>query len=187
MRKGRLTIRLWVSLAMAVLLLALGCSAGDQASDQVANSAASAPAATVNSAPEPASASKPFPVLGADVNGEEVPIENGQRVPLRDGVFAEVFVVPYPPTPETDLHLFLFQGQKPLKGAQIVAVYDMIDMDHGAKDRQIGREVEDGHYVIPLDLFMWGDWVADAAISHPEFDTSLRLLLGVYLWKRRSS
>ncbi|MBI4329677.1 MAG: hypothetical protein HY673_00165 [Chloroflexi bacterium] len=125
-----------------------------------------------------------FPVLGAEINGEEVPIQNGQRVPLKDGLLAEVFVTPYPPTPETDLYLILRRAERPLRGAEIVVTYDMRDMDHGARDRQIGREIADGQYAIALDMLMWGDWVADAVISHPGFEGTLRVLMGVYPWQK---
>lgn len=134
--------------------------------------------------PVPTSRGKAFPMLGVELKGETMPIENGQRLPLGEGLFAEVFVVPFPPTPETDLHLFLFQGERPINGAEMRVVYDMIDMDHGALDKQIGREVEAGHYAAFLDMFMFGDWVADVAISHPQFDYTLKVLLAVQPWRK---
>lgn len=127
-----------------------------------------------------------FPVLGVETRDiERTPIENGQRIPLRDGLSVEVIVVPFPPFSETDLHLFLLRGETAITNAEIIVTYDMEDMDHGALDRQIGREVEPGHYGMFLDLFMYGDWVADVTISHQDFDASLRLLLGVYPWRER--
>ncbi|MBI4295986.1 MAG: hypothetical protein HY667_02575 [Chloroflexi bacterium] len=127
-----------------------------------------------------------FPVLGAEISGEEVPIKNGQRLSLKGDVLAEVFVTPFPPTPETELQLILRRGEAPLRGAEIIVTYDMRDMDHGVRDRQIGREIADGYYAISLDMLMWGDWVADAVISHPEFEGTLRVLMGVYPWSKKN-
>lgn len=192
MRQG---LGLWrqASLVAIVLIPIMGCSQGNilfsPPSPTVSSSRAQGISGTSSQNPATsasASKGKAFPVLGVEIAGETTSIRNGQRLSLGDGLFGEVLTVPFPPTPETELHLFLLAGEKPVKGAEITVIYDMVDMDHGAKDRQIGREVEEGHYAVPLDLFMYGDWAADVTISHPRVDATLRVLLGVLPWKKKS-
>ncbi|MBI4286830.1 MAG: FixH family protein [Chloroflexi bacterium] len=184
---GKRPLRAYWGLVALLPLLFSGCGVATPGAQQpapVVSAAAPVPGSTPPAAPT--SRAGAFPILGAEVNGEDVAIENGRRLSLGNGLFAEVSVTPYPPAPKTEVRLLLLRGQTPVEGAEIVVVYDMVDMDHGARDIAIGREIGPGQYSISIDPFMWGDWVANAAISHPEFDASLRLLLGVYAWRSRS-
>lgn len=185
---------MWPGAALVALALLLqGCGGGGAPANPPPlavsrPTAQSSPIATSTPpnlvSPAPASEGKAFPMLGVEIKGETMPIENGQRVVLGDGWSAEILVAPFPPTPETDLHLFLFRGETPVKGSEMRVIYDMIDMDHGAIDRKIGREVEVGHYAVFLDMFMYGDWAADVIISHPQFDYTLKVLFAVRPWKK---
>lgn len=122
-------------------------------------------------------------IRGVGINGEVIPWENGQRLSLSDGLSLEMFIVLYSPIYVTDLHLFPLRGETPVKGAKVEVTSDMTDMGHGPSDPQIGREVEDGDYGLPLEFTMFGNWEVDVSIRHPQFDANLRLLLLVYPWK----
>ncbi|MBI2304362.1 MAG: hypothetical protein HYU86_06405 [Chloroflexi bacterium] len=174
----------WWGLAwMLVPLLALRCSEGTPLPDEPSSVVSSSPT-PISAAAVSASGGKAFPVLGVETKDGVIPIQNGQRLAIEDGLFAEVFVVPFPPSPQTDVHLFLLRGETAVEDAKILITYDMTDMDHGTLDRVLAREVESGHYAAPLDMLMWGDWVAEAAIRHREFDANFRVLLGVYPWRK---
>ncbi len=93
-------------------------------------------------------------------------MENGGRVPVSDDFVAEVFVSPYPPDWNTDLHLFLLHKTdfEPVKDADVDLDYEMVWMDHGV-DTQVGRKVGDGHYLLPLSFLMYGDWNIDVRMN----------------------
>ncbi|MBI4319746.1 MAG: FixH family protein [Chloroflexi bacterium] len=176
-----------LTLALTVLLsfLALGCSGATAQTRQrpAVLSGSATPVAPPSPAPFPIGRGKEFPALGVEMAGEVIPVENGQRLavkntqrlPLGDGQ-VEVFIVPFPPSDKTDLHLLLFRGEAPLTGAEVKTSFDMPLSPHGAV-QQTGREVEAGHYAMPLDLIMYGEWVGDVLINHPGFNADFRVLL----------
>lgn len=108
------------------------------------------------------------PKLGfIPARGEDpVAMENGGRVPLGDDKIAEVFIAPYPPEWNTDLHLYLLDKDdfKPVEGVDVDLNYEMVWMDHGI-DSQIGTKVDDGHYLLPLSFLMYGDWQVDVRMD----------------------
>lgn len=124
-------------------------------------------------------------VRGVRISGEVIPYENGQRLSLGDGSSLEVFIAPYSTDYVADLHVFPLRGETPVRGAKLEVASDMTDMGHGPDPLQIGREVEDGDYGLPLELYMFGNWDVYVIISHPQFDASLQLLLWVYPWSWR--
>ena len=118
------------------------------------------------------------PRLGFIVDREAVAMKNGGRVPLGDDRVAEVFLAPYPPNWQTDLHLYLLNRNdfSPVTDADVDLLYEMVWMDHGI-DGQVGRKVADGHYVLPLDFLMYGDWSVDTRITLPEGKKHLRFIV----------
>ena len=108
------------------------------------------------------------PKLGfISARGEDpVAMENGGRVPVSDDMVAEIFVSPYPPDWNTDLHLFLLRKSdfEPVKDVNVDLDYEMVWMDHGV-DTQIGSKVADGHYLLPLSFLMYGDWNIDVRMN----------------------
>lgn len=177
-----------VALTVLLSFLAATCSGGTvQTTRLPAFSSGSAnPIAPPSPTSFPISRGKVFPALGVEMAGEVIPIENGQRLsvkntqrlPLRDGQ-VEVFVVPFPPSAKTDLHLFLFRAEAPVTGAEVEGVFDMPLFSHG-RVQQMGREVETGHYAFSLDLLMYGEWVGDVVINHPNFYADFQVLLRFY-------
>ena len=95
-----------------------------------------------------------------------VALENGGRVPLGEDKLAEVFLSPYPPDWNTDLHLFLLDNTefKPIQKVDVDLEYDMVWMDHGI-DAQIGTKLDEGHYLLPLSFLMYGDWNVDVRLD----------------------
>lgn len=109
------------------------------------------------------------PRLGFVIEGDAVAIANGGRVPLGEGKLAEVFLAPYPPDWQTDLHLYLLNGGdfSPITDVEVDLVYEMTYMDHGI-DKLAGTQVGDGHYVLPLSFVMYGDWNVDTIVDLPK-------------------
>lgn len=110
--------------------------------------------------------------------GEAVGMKNGGRVPLGDDIIAEVFLSPYPPDWQTDLHLFLMDKNtfEPLTDVDVDLVYEMVYMDHGI-DALEGTKVKDGHYLLPLSFLMYGDWSVDTTVELPEGKKHLRFIV----------
>ncbi|MDA1348283.1 MAG: hypothetical protein O3A47_05375 [Chloroflexi bacterium] len=118
------------------------------------------------------------PRLGFVQNGEATALENGGRVPLGEGTVAEVFIAPYPPDWQTDVHLFILDSEtfEPVTDVEVELEYEMVYMDHGI-DGLPGTKVSDGHYVMPLDFLMYGDWSVDTTVQLPEGKKHLRFIV----------
>lgn len=91
-------------------------------------------------------------------------------MPLGDGEVMEVFLVPYPPEVETELHLFLMKEgtYEPVTNVIVHMVYEMVDMDHGDAGKQFGRQVREGEYAFNLRFLMYGSYTVSATISWPD-------------------
>ncbi len=91
---------------------------------------------------------------------------NGGRVPLGEDRIAEVFLSPYPPDWNTDLHLYLLDKDtfEPLTNVDVDLEYDMVWMNHGIDPRS-GTKVGEGHYLLPLSFLMYGDWNVDIRLA----------------------
>ena len=105
-------------------------------------------------------------------------MDNGGRVPLSEDKIAEVFLAPYPPDWQTDLHLFLLGAEdyQPVTDVEVDLKYEMVYMDHGI-DAQVGTKLTDGHYVLPLSFLMYGDWLVDVTVEFPEGKKHLRFIV----------
>ena len=104
------------------------------------------------------------------VEGEQMlKIDNGSRVPVGEDKLVEVFLSPNPPDWRTDLHLFLLDKEtfEPIEDLDVLLDYDMIFMNHGTLS-SLGSKVADGHYLIPLDFLMYGDWNVEVRLDLPE-------------------
>ena len=118
------------------------------------------------------------PRLGFIQDREAIAMENGGRVALGEDKVVEVFLSPYPPDWQTDLHLFLMDKEtfEPITDVDVDLTYDMVFMDHGI-DTQVGIKLEDGHYVLPLSFLMYGDWNVDTTVQLPEGKKHLRFIV----------
>lgn len=113
--------------------------------------------------------------------GEAVEMINGGRVPLGEDKIVEVFISPYPPDWQTDLHLFLLDREtfQPLEDVDVDLTYEMVYMDHGI-DAAVGTKMGNGHYVLPLAFLMYGDWQVDTTVLLPEGKKHLRFIVKFY-------
>lgn len=109
------------------------------------------------------------PRLGFVDGKQAVAMENGGRVPLGEGRIAEVFLSPYPPDWQTDLHLFLLDNVtfEPIEDLDVQLDYEMVYMDHGTSS-SLGSKLAEGHYLVPLDFLMYGDWNVEVRLDLPE-------------------
>ena len=106
-------------------------------------------------------------------------IENGGRVSVGDDKVVEVFLSPYPPEWNTDLHLFLLSKDdfEPVENVEVDLDYDMVFMNHGI-DALSGKKIDDGHYLLPLSFVMYGDWSVDVRMDFAgEAQTDLQFIV----------
>lgn len=104
---------------------------------------------------------------------------NGGRVPLGEDRIAEVFLSPYPPDWNTDLHLYLLDKDTfdPITNVDVDLEYDMVWMNHGIDPRP-GRKIDEGHYMLPLSFLMYGDWSVDIRMAFPgEANKDLQIIV----------
>lgn len=101
--------------------------------------------------------------LNLTINGETIYIKNGGQVVLGDGLVAEIFVDPYPPsTLRSWLDIYLTQDGEPVTDASIGIEYDMLAMLHGPFWGE-AEKLGGGHYLFILDYIMFGAW--DQAVT----------------------
>lgn len=118
------------------------------------------------------------PQLGFVQGEQAIALLNGGRLPLGDDKIAEVFLAPYPPDWQTDLHLFLMTTDSfdPITDVEVDLEYDMTFMNHGIA-AQVGTKMGEGHYILPLSFLMYGDWNVDTRINFPEGEQALRFIV----------
>ena len=157
--------KLWLrilNLILASLLISMGCIASAAPYDRQGL------LPSEENAPVQAKVSPALGILPGD--GSIRWMENGGRVPLGDGEAMEVFLVPYPPEVQTELHLFVMKegSYEPVTNVIVPMEYQMVDMDHGDSGKQFGRQVRAGEYVFNLLFFMDGSYTVSVTISWPD-------------------
>ncbi len=110
-------------------------------------------------------------------------MENGESVQLTDELGVRITLAPYPPvglSAQVGLDLYLFDpAGEPVRDAAIEISYDMLSMPHGPFQSAIS-EHENGHYLISLDLIMFGAWGLEIQIL-PDRAAPARLRIVVVL------
>lgn len=94
------------------------------------------------------------------VGKKHVSFRNGGRVELADGLVAELFLDPYPPSKLRlwlDLQLTRAPNGTPVRNAKATAEYDMELMPHG-RLQATAKSVGSGHYLYALEDSMYGAW-----------------------------
>ncbi len=104
------------------------------------------------------------------------PISNGAAIPVGGNSFVELFITPYPPTPESNMDFYLYDSsnRRPITDAAVTVKYQMLYMDHGVSTLNAVSK-GDGHYLAPLQLGMVGEWVADIDVAREGEQESVRL------------
>lgn len=94
------------------------------------------------------------------VGQRHIHFRNGGRVELADGLQAEFFLDPYPPTSRKlwlDVHLTRASKGTPVASARATMDFDMELMPHGSS-KVTAKNVGGGHYVYAVDESMYGAW-----------------------------
>lgn len=113
------------------------------------------------------------------VGSKHVHFRNGGRVELADGLAAELFLDPYPPTSRKlwlDLRLTRALKGTPVARARATMESDMELMPHG-RSKATARNAGGGHYVYALDDFMYGAWLHTLRIAVGKRTHEVRLIV----------
>ncbi len=87
---------------------------------------------------------------------EWAPLPNGDTITVGELDIA-VSISPYPPGRQANLDLGIMRNGVPVTGANVTLEYDMKVMEHGAL-RLLALPGGAGHYLMPLDFIMAGDF-----------------------------
>lgn len=113
------------------------------------------------------------------LEGPSIPIRNGSRVNLGNGLVAEVFIDPYPTNRLTawlDVYLTREPGGGAVTDAHAIILYDMWSMAHGPYT-ELTRGMGDGHYVFRLEYIMFGAWEQVVEIRLPSQEKVYELVI----------
>lgn len=113
------------------------------------------------------------------VGRKHVPFRNGGRLELADGLAAELFLDPFPPTTRKlwlDVRLTRGSRGTPVAGAKATMAYDMELMPHGT-NRANARNVGGGHYLYAVEDSMYGAWLHTLRIVVGKRTHEVRLIV----------
>lgn len=116
------------------------------------------------------------------MNGQATSLQNGDTIAIADDLVLGVAVDPYPPIRfdvDVDLTLATADGT-PVTDAEVSVVWDMLIMGHGPFYSDLANNGA-GHYGTHLNLFMFGPWDLELAISPPH-DAPDDLSISLYVW-----
>lgn len=132
--------------------------------------ACAAPAAAEPAPPAPPAT----PSVFLSESGMLRPIANGGRVPIADGS-VELSFAPYPPATTTKLDVVVRDAAGRSTAADVMVVYDMIGMEHGAMSARAVAEGE--HHRASIGLPMSGPWRFVLRVARPGAVTSLLFIV----------
>ncbi len=96
--------------------------------------------------------------LAVVLDGTTRYIKNGGGVVLGDGLTAEIYIDPYPPsTLRSTMDVYLTRDGVAVVDAGVEIAYEMLAMAHGPFSAE-AKKIGGGHYLIPLDYIMFGPW-----------------------------
>lgn len=119
--------------------------------------------------------------LAVLADGKRIPLRNGGRIDLADGLAAEVYLDPYPPARTDvwlDLHLTRAATGKPVRDARGTTSYDMATHSMGPWSAA-AKNTGDGHYLYSMHYVMYGDWGHLLRIQTGKTVYELNLLIDV--------
>jgi hypothetical protein len=129
------------------------------------------PRADVPSVPVAGSRQSPMQLFAAGFDSAGTPLRNGATVALAQGLSAEVFLDPYPPTGGASwLDLYVTREGRAVPDAQVTIECEMAYMNHGVA-RPAAKHAGDGHFLFSLEHPMIGLWrntilIRDAAQAY---------------------
>ena len=96
--------------------------------------------------------------LAVVLDGQTTYIKNGGQVVLGDGLAAEIYLDPYPPsTLSSTMDVYLTLDGAPLADGGVEIAYEMLAMAHGPFSAE-AKKIGGGHYLVSLDYIMFGPW-----------------------------
>ncbi len=96
--------------------------------------------------------------LAVTLGGRTTYIRNGGQILLSDGLAAEIFLDPYPPSAlRSTMDVYLTRDGRALADGGVEVAYDMLAMGHGSVSAE-AQNIGGGHYLLPLDYIMFGPW-----------------------------
>lgn len=96
--------------------------------------------------------------LAVVLDGQTTYIKNGGRVVLGDGLAAEIYLDPYPPsTLRSTMDVYLTRDGAALADGGVEIAYEMLAMAHGPFSAE-AKKIGGGHYLVSLDYIMFGPW-----------------------------
>jgi hypothetical protein len=150
-----------------------------------------APAAAPHSEHTPASGSAPTPHADHDGHAELLqivhagitrPYEMGSAVPIGGGLKAH-FIVSTPAgvrgQRNLDVYLRRGDGGEAVADARLLVTGTMLHMAHGMIRPTVVNS-SDGHFVVPVDFTMAGEWDLEIEVTTPEESGIVHLTLDVY-------
>ncbi len=96
--------------------------------------------------------------LAVTSGGQTTYIKNGGQVVLGDGLVAEIYLDPYPPSAlRSTMDVYVTRDGHPLADGGVQIDYEMLAMAHGPFSAE-AKKIGGGHYLVSLDYIMFGPW-----------------------------
>jgi hypothetical protein len=175
----------WAALAVGLALVSAGCGeVGGPRAETFAPSRAGEPSTVPTSqsgvgegagqaSPGPGTSvedASPAPYVPADsidavakrlavvLGDRTIYIRNSGKVVLGDGLVAEIYLDPYPPSVlRSTIDVYVTRDGQAITDGGVEVRYDMLSMGHGPFSVE-ARKIGGGHYLISLDYIMFGPW-----------------------------
>lgn len=113
------------------------------------------------------------PVLYKLDTGDPVPFKNGETLKVGD-LDVSIFVSPYPPPRTANIDFGVERAGVPVEDIYITLQYDMTTMAHGPF-KLLAIPAGRGHYVVPVEFEMEGDFYLNVAIDDGAKENILQL------------
>ena len=113
------------------------------------------------------------PVLYKLDTGDPVPFKNGETLKVGD-LDVSIFVSPYPPPRAANIDFGVERAGVAVEDAYITLQYDMTTMAHGPF-KLLAIPAGRGHYVVPVEFEMEGDFYLNVAVDDGSKESILQL------------
>jgi hypothetical protein len=165
-------------LRLAMVVAALGIVAAGAAAVLFTSGSTTAPGAAISrtaqvNAYATAQAATSGPVLYKLDTGEPVPFENGETLRVGD-LDVTIYVSPYPPPRAANIDFGVERAGVALDDAYVTLQYDMTTMAHGPF-KLLAIPAGGGHYVVPVEFEMEGDFYLNVAVDDGSTESVLQL------------
>ena len=165
------TLRLAMA-AAALAILSVGVAVLLRPGSTVRPSTAGSSASQVNRYAT-AEAGNLGPALYTLNTGDPVAFKNGETLKVGD-LDVTIFVSPYPPPRAANIDFGLARAGVPLEDAYVSLQYDMTTMGH-CPFKLLAVPAGAGHYVVPVEFGMEGDFYLNVAVADGSKESILQL------------